>query len=62
MGVPWLNESSNFYVTTPVMEGLEDLLVSDLFILGTRHWDRDLIQHAFNPRDAAAILSTPITP
>lgn len=61
-GSPWLNNDDDFYVRTPVIEGVEDLLVSDLLIPGTRLWDRQLLEQHFIQRDVDAILRTPRSP
>lgn len=44
------------------MEGFEDMVVNDIIILATGHWDRDLIEEVFTVADAKAILRTPISP
>ena len=41
------------------MEGLENLMVQDLFIPGTQEWDIELLQELFYPRDVEAIAKTP---
>lgn len=32
---PWLNDGNNFYIDTPVVEDLDDMVVSELFIPGS---------------------------
>lgn len=32
---PWLNDNNNFHIQTPLVEDLEDMVVSDIFIPGS---------------------------
>ncbi|KAL8458018.1 hypothetical protein ACS0TY_035771 [Phlomoides rotata] len=59
---PWLNDSTNFYIRTPIIEGFEYLVVNDLLIPGTRLWDLPLIQEVFLEEDVDRILKTPVSP
>lgn len=52
----------DFCITTPVVEGFEDMIVSDLFVPGTKQWDKVLLSVVYNPRDVNGILCTPILP
>nr|DAD33244.1 TPA_asm: hypothetical protein HUJ06_012095 [Nelumbo nucifera] len=58
---PWLKEMGNFKVDSPRVEGLEDIVVSDLWIQGHKEWDVEMIHELFGPRDASAILNIPLS-
>nr|DAD30368.1 TPA_asm: hypothetical protein HUJ06_009219 [Nelumbo nucifera] len=58
---PWLKEMGNFKVDSPRVEGLEDIVVSDLWIPGHKEWDVEMIHEIFGPRDASAILNIPLS-
>nr|DAD20413.1 TPA_asm: hypothetical protein HUJ06_021876 [Nelumbo nucifera] len=58
---PWLKEMGNFKVDSPRVEGLEDIVVSDLWIPGHKEWDVEMIHELFGPRDASAILNIPLS-
>ncbi|KAL8548930.1 hypothetical protein ACS0TY_007984 [Phlomoides rotata] len=55
-GIPWLNREADFYVRTPIIEGLESLLVSDLFLPGTRVWNVTLINWIFTEEERGVVL------
>ncbi|KAL8531537.1 hypothetical protein ACS0TY_008219 [Phlomoides rotata] len=57
-GMPWLNRDSDFFVRTPMLPGWEAVLVSDLFVPGTRVWNMELINWIFTEEDRDAILKT----
>nr|DAD25053.1 TPA_asm: hypothetical protein HUJ06_026517 [Nelumbo nucifera] len=57
----WLKEMGNFKVDSPKVEGLEDIVVSDLWIPGHKEWDVEMIHELFGPRDASAILNIPLS-
>ena len=59
---PRLKDDANLRLFKPMIEGLESLLVQDLFIPGTRDWDIELIEDLSPPRDVAAIFRTPPLP
>nr|DAD38904.1 TPA_asm: hypothetical protein HUJ06_013226 [Nelumbo nucifera] len=48
----WLKEIGNFKADSPRVEGLEDIVVSDLWIPGHMEWDVEMIHELFGPRDA----------
>nr|DAD49162.1 TPA_asm: hypothetical protein HUJ06_019099 [Nelumbo nucifera] len=43
------------------VKGLEDIVVSDLWIPGHKEWDVEMIHELFGPRDASAILNIPLS-
>nr|DAD19322.1 TPA_asm: hypothetical protein HUJ06_020785 [Nelumbo nucifera] len=51
----------NFKVDSPRVKGLEDIVVLDLWILGHKEWDVEMIHELFGPRDASAILNIPLS-
>lgn len=55
----WLRDQFNRKVETTAPRGFEHLIVSDLFLPHTKHWNIDLVNSLFNHRDARAILSIP---
>ena len=55
----WLKDDTHLHLLTPIVEGLENLMVMDLFILRTREWDIELLQELSCPRDVQAIAQTP---
>ncbi|KAL8533383.1 hypothetical protein ACS0TY_009679 [Phlomoides rotata] len=57
-GMPWLNRDSDFFVRTPMLPGWEAVLVSDLFVPGTRVWNMELINWIFTEEDRDVILKT----
>ncbi|KAK6141980.1 hypothetical protein DH2020_020745 [Rehmannia glutinosa] len=57
--MPWLPNESVFLPNTSVPEGLENLLVSDLFIPGCNQWDIELVEDIFDREDVDKILSLP---
>ncbi|KAL8498524.1 hypothetical protein ACS0TY_021743 [Phlomoides rotata] len=59
---PWLNDDSTFFMCTPWILGLESMQVADLFFLGTRTWDMELLHEFFSVDDVTKILNTPATP
>nr|DAD38880.1 TPA_asm: hypothetical protein HUJ06_013202 [Nelumbo nucifera] len=58
---PWLKEMGNFKDDLPRVEGLEDIVVLYLRILGHKEWDVEMIHELFGPRDASAILNIPLS-
>lgn len=58
-GEPWLPDSSNPYISTPVMNYLGNPLVNSLFIPNTLTWDREVVKDIFNARDARIIMGLP---
>lgn len=57
----WLPGRSVTYLTTPIIEGLEDLKVADIIEAGRLTWDKVLIESLFNSRDTQLILSIPLS-
>ena len=55
----WLKDDTHLHLLTPIMEGLENLMVQDPFIPRTREWDIELLQELFCPKDVQAIAQTP---
>nr|DAD28952.1 TPA_asm: hypothetical protein HUJ06_030420 [Nelumbo nucifera] len=58
---PWLKEMGNFKVDSRRVEGLEDIVVSDLWIPGHKERDVEMIHELFGPRDSSAILNIPLS-
>jgi hypothetical protein len=57
---PWLRNENQAYITTPMIEGREDMKVSELIDHDIGKWNITLIQHFFNPWDVAEILKIPL--
>ncbi|CAN1273582.1 Putative ribonuclease H protein At1g65750 [Linum perenne] len=57
---PWIRDDDNFFPETEPPEGMENLLVCDLMMLGLREWDIELIETLFNNRDAGIIAAMPL--
>ena len=55
----WLKDDTHLHLLTPIVEGLENLMVQDLFIPRTWEWDIELLQELSCPRDVQAIAQTP---
>ncbi|CAN1729936.1 LINE-1 reverse transcriptase homolog [Linum perenne] len=53
---PWLKEEGRRHVISPIVQGLEDIRVADLWIPGTKSWDVELLEELFLPDDVTAIL------
>lgn len=58
---PWLRDQANMKVETPMMEDFSNLIVSDLFMPGTKRWNVDLLKEIFHECDVMAICSIPCT-
>lgn len=58
---PWLRDSNNIKVETPMYEEYNFLTVSNLFIPGSRCWNLSLLRIFFNERDVKVISSIPCT-
>ncbi|CAN1185642.1 Putative ribonuclease H protein At1g65750 [Linum perenne] len=56
-GEPWIVGTDTLCLETIQEPELMGLKVCDLFILGLKEWDEELIEGLFNPRDAEAICS-----
>jgi hypothetical protein len=52
---PWLREQENAFVTSPMVQGREQLTVADLLNPLSHNWKWDLISSLFNNRDHEAI-------
>ena len=52
---PWLPNVENPYVTSPSMEGLEELNVSSLKADDSMRWDVGLLRALFKERDSRLI-------
>lgn len=46
-------------VGTPIINDLRNLMVSDLFLSGTKSWNMELVNEIFNARDVLTIQSIP---
>ena len=55
----WLKDDTHLHLITPIVEGLENLMIHNLFIPITREWDIELLQELFCPRDVQAITQIP---
>ncbi|PNX94584.1 ribonuclease H, partial [Trifolium pratense] len=58
---PWLRNEHQAYITTPVVEGRENIKVNELIDQETSRWNFTLINQIFNPWDAAKITKIPST-
>ena len=54
----WLKGDTHLHLITLIVEGLENLMVQDLFIPRTQEWVIELLQELFCPRDVQAIAQT----
>lgn len=50
-GEPWLRGAENKKIETPIVEGLEDVVVNDLMVPRSCEWDVDLVNNMFCVRD-----------
>jgi ribonuclease HI len=57
---PWLRNENQAYITTPMIEGGENMKVSELIDHDIGKWNVTLIQQLFNTWDAAEILKIPL--
>ncbi|CAN0903253.1 Uncharacterized mitochondrial protein AtMg00310 [Linum grandiflorum] len=58
---PWLREEDRSQIASPVIPGLENLTVSDLWIPEMRLWDEEMLEELFEPADVTAIQNIPIS-
>jgi hypothetical protein len=56
----WLRDEDNFFITTPMIAGKENMRVCDLMEAGGSGWRRNLIYEYFNTRDAHCISNIPL--
>ncbi|KAK2434249.1 hypothetical protein QL285_019418 [Trifolium repens] len=56
----WLRDEDNSFITTPMIEGRENMRVCDLMEAGGGGWRRNLIYEYFNTRDAHCISNIPL--
>jgi hypothetical protein len=61
-GEKWVPIPSSFSIKTPKPAHLENMTVSNLINMNTHQCDKSLISSIFLPKDAAAILSIPLSP
>ena len=54
-----MKNDDNLKLITPIIDGLENLQVHDLFIPEPREWDIELLKEIFCPRNVSAIAKTP---
>lgn len=57
---PWLNNSSNLYVSSTHSNVNSDLKVRGLIDYNSCAWKKILVEEIFNPTDAEHILSIPL--
>ncbi|XP_073026701.1 uncharacterized protein [Primulina eburnea] len=57
---PWLREANNFWIQTPMIAGMESLMVAELMIRGCKKWDAELPNERFNAREMCEILKIPL--
>jgi hypothetical protein len=57
---PWLRNEDHAYITTPMIEGRENMKVSELIDHDIGKWNVTLIQQLFNTRDVSEILKIPL--
>ncbi|XVF84856.1 hypothetical protein PTKIN_Ptkin17bG0073100 [Pterospermum kingtungense] len=57
---PWLRCDQNFFIESSLDDEFGDLRVCDLFVLGHKEWDVELINGVFKERDAIEIVSIPL--
>ncbi|CAH9119518.1 unnamed protein product [Cuscuta europaea] len=55
----WLLDRGNSRVITEKLEGLDHILVANLFVTNQREWDLDVVADIFGARDAAIIRGIP---
>lgn len=58
---PWIPADGNTRISTNVYPRLEDIRVNNLFVIGEKQWDHDLVCDIFNPQDAKNILAIPLS-
>ena len=58
--MPWLPSDVNPFVTTPISDGLSNILVSSLMQQDVLAWDNDIFSDLFNNRDADIIGGIPL--
>ena len=58
----WLKNDDGLKLTTPIIEGLENLQVYELFIPGSHEWDIELLEELFYPKDVVAIANKSPSP
>lgn len=58
----WLREEDGVFLQTPPYSDLSNLSVADLFLLGSKAWNVQLLNYLFHPRDMSAILGVPLLP
>lgn len=58
---PWIPETYNKIITTPVIPGLENIKVCSLFREDQREWDCDIIRDIFNTNDVDRISIIPFS-
>nr|KYP45089.1 Putative ribonuclease H protein At1g65750 family [Cajanus cajan] len=57
---PWLRNPTNSYVTTPILEGHENLIVAELIDMNEGKWNQDLLSTLFGTEDVRDICSIPL--
>ncbi|KAL6575261.1 hypothetical protein OROMI_012546 [Orobanche minor] len=55
---PWLDCNDNFYIQTPKADDYGDSVVVELFIPGTKQWNRELLDIVFTKEDVGRIMRT----
>ena len=58
---PWLPSKFHPYITSPLVNGFEDVPVSALINPDSASWNTPLLQDLFLPRDIALIKSIPLS-
>ncbi|CAN1755524.1 Putative ribonuclease H protein At1g65750 [Linum perenne] len=53
---PWLRGEDGSWIVSPMVEGLEHLVVNDLIVPGMPEWDEGLLGDLFSARDIESIL------
>ena len=57
---PWLPDDVNHFVTTPVSDGLSNILVRSLMQQNVLAWDNDILNDLFNDIDVDIIRGIPL--
>ena len=57
---PWLSDDVNPFVTTPISNGLSNILVGSSMQQDVLAWDNDIFKVLFNDRDTGIIRRIPL--
>ncbi|XVE59633.1 hypothetical protein DITRI_Ditri05aG0061700 [Diplodiscus trichospermus] len=57
---PWVMDNIEFKLSTPLVDGFEEMRVYELWLPGRKEWNVTLLQQLFCEDDGKAILSLPL--